>query len=108
LERLYPERLDELAPLLARHFEEAADDDRALTYFILAGEHALRQYAFPEVIAHFTSALVIAQRAGAPLAKLYRARGLAYEGRGEYERARVDQEAALAAAQAAQDRLAEW
>ncbi|MDE3089902.1 MAG: tetratricopeptide repeat protein [Chloroflexota bacterium] len=108
LEQLYPDRLEELAPRLARHFQEAADDPRALTYFILAGEHALRQYAFPEVIAHYTSALAIAQQIGAPLAKLYRARGLAYEGHGEYERARADQEAALAAAQVAQDRLAEW
>ncbi len=108
LERLYPERLDELAPLLARHFEEAADDPRALTYFILAGEHAMRQYAFPEVVAHYTSALVIALRTGVPVAKLYRARGLAYEGHGEYERARADQEAALQSARAAQDQRAEW
>jgi tetratricopeptide (TPR) repeat protein len=108
LEQSYPERLDELAPLLARHFAEASDDSRALTYFILAGEHALRQYAFPEVIAHYTSALAVAPRVGAPLAKLYRARGLAYEGHGEYARARADQEAALESARAAGDRLAEW
>ncbi len=108
LEQSYPERLDELAPLLARHFAEASDDSRALTYFILAGEHALRQYAFPEVIAHYTSALAVAPRVGAPLAKLYRARGLAYEGHGEYARARADQEAALQSAQAAHDPQAEW
>ncbi len=108
LEQSYPERLDELAPLLARHFAEASDDSRALTYFILAGEHALRQYAFPEVIAHYTSALAVAPRVGAPLAKLYRARGLAYEGHGEYARARADQEAALQFAQAAHDPQAEW
>jgi tetratricopeptide (TPR) repeat protein len=108
MERLYPEQLDELAPLLARHFEEAADDDRALTYFILAGERAMRQFALPEVVAHYTSALAIAPRLQAPLAKLYRARGLAYEGRGDYERARMDQEAALQSAQAAHDPRAEW
>ncbi len=108
MEGLYPERLDELAPLLARHFEQAADDDRALTYFILAGEQAMRQFALPEVIANYTSALGIAARARAPLARLYRARGLAYEGRGDYERAKSDQEAALQAAQSAQDRMAEW
>lgn len=108
LERLYPERLDELAPRLARHFQEASDDQRALTYFILAGEHAMRQYAFPEVIAHYTSALAIAQRGHRPVARLYRARGLAYEGHGEYERARADQEAALQSARAAQDQRAEW
>ena len=108
LERLYPEQLDELAPRLAQHFQEASDDDRALTYFILAGERAMRQFALPEVVAHYTSALAIAPRVHAPLAKLYRARGLAYEGRGDYERARADQEAALQSAQAAQDPRAEW
>jgi tetratricopeptide (TPR) repeat protein len=108
LERLYPERLDELAPRLAHHFQEASDDDRALTYFILAGEHAMRQYAYPEVIAHYSSALAVAQQTGASRAKLYRARGLAYEGRGDYERAKADQEAALQSAEAAQDPRAEW
>ena len=108
LERLYPQRLDELAPLLARHFEEASDDPRALTYFILAGERATRQYARSEAVVHFTSALELAPRVNAPRAKLYRARGLAYEALGEYERARADQEAALVSARAADDRRAEW
>jgi len=108
LERSYPEQLEELSPLLARHFEEAADDDRALTYFVLAGEQAMRRFALPEAVAHSTSAIAIARRCRAPLAKLYRARGLAYEGRGDYERARADQEAALDYARAAQDQRAEW
>lgn len=108
LERLYPEQLDELAPRLARHFEEADDDSRALSYFILAGERAMRQHARSEAVVHFTSAIELAPRVNAPLAKLYHARGLAYEAMGEYERARVDQEAALESAQAAGDRRAEW
>lgn len=108
MERSYPEQLSELAPVLAHHFEQAADAERALTYFILAGEGAMRQYALPEVVAFYTSALAIAPRVGAPLARLYRARGLAYEGRGDYERARADQEAALQSARVAQDQRAEW
>jgi tetratricopeptide (TPR) repeat protein len=108
LERLYPEQLDELAPLLARHFEEADDDPRALSYLILAGERATRQHARHEAVAHFSSALEIAPRVHAPLAKLYRARGLAYEALGDYEQARADQEAALESARATDDRRAEW
>ena len=108
LERLYPQRLDELAPLLARHFEEASDDSRALSYFTLAGERAMHQYARSEALMHFTSALALAPRVDAPLAKLYRARGLAYEALGDYERARADQQAALESARAAGDRRAEW
>src|SRR6266852_3773003 len=33
LEHAYPERLDELSPLLAHHFYEAGDHARALKYF---------------------------------------------------------------------------
>lgn len=108
LERLYPEQLDELAPRLARHFEEADDDPRALSYFVLAGERAMRQHARSEAVVHFTSAIELAPRVNVPLAKLYHARGLAYEALGEYELARADQETALESAQAAGDRRAEW
>jgi predicted ATPase len=52
LERLYPEQLDELALLLARRFQQADDDPRALSYFILAGERATRQHARHEAVAH--------------------------------------------------------
>ncbi len=108
LERIYSDRLDEYSPILARHFCEAADDQRALRYEVLAGERATQHYARREAVAHFASALGIAPRVGAPLAKLYRARGLAYEALGDYDQARSDQEAALQAARNSLDRRAEW
>src|SRR5881275_1324011 len=40
LERCYPDRLAELAPLLARHFEGAGNSEKALHYLILAGDSA--------------------------------------------------------------------
>jgi tetratricopeptide (TPR) repeat protein len=108
LEQLYAGQLEDRAAMLARHFEEAGDDDRALIYFTLAGERAMRQYALPEAVMHYTSALAVAERRGAPQAKFLRARGLAYEALGDFERARADQEAALRVAALAQDQHAEW
>ena len=45
---LYPERLAELSPVLARHYEEAEDPEQALRYLLLAGDTALSRHAMPE------------------------------------------------------------
>ncbi|MGQ5491103.1 hypothetical protein ACUH78_19890, partial [Thauera sp. ZXT1-4] len=45
LEQLYPERRDELAPVLAMHFEQAGEHDKAVDYFIAGGRHALEANA---------------------------------------------------------------
>jgi tetratricopeptide (TPR) repeat protein len=57
LERLYPERSNELAPALARHFHTAGDEVRALKYFALAGDTALKTYANAEAESHYRAAL---------------------------------------------------
>ncbi|MGH2523389.1 MAG: tetratricopeptide repeat protein, partial [Anaerolineales bacterium] len=62
LEQLYPERLEEIAPLLAQHFAEAGDAARALHYFTRAGDAAARVYANVEALAHYTRAIEIARR----------------------------------------------
>jgi tetratricopeptide (TPR) repeat protein len=48
LEELYPERRDELAPVLAMHFESAGETDKAIDYFAAGGEHAFSQNAIVE------------------------------------------------------------
>src|SRR4029079_18987502 len=48
LEELFPDRRDEVAPVLAMHFEQAGERDRAIEYFVEAAEHALRQNAIHE------------------------------------------------------------
>lgn len=48
IEHLYPDHLDEYAPLLARHFERAGEAQRALSYFRRAGDTALSGYANQE------------------------------------------------------------
>jgi tetratricopeptide (TPR) repeat protein len=62
LERLYPGQLAsrELAPVLARHFREAGDAERAFKYYALAGEAALGTYANAEAEAHYRAALSLA------------------------------------------------
>ena len=45
LEREYPDRRDELAAVLAYHFERAEAWDRAVHYLILAGNQALKRFA---------------------------------------------------------------
>jgi tetratricopeptide (TPR) repeat protein len=60
LEMLYPERVEELAPVLGYHFLEAVDYKRALKYFTLAGDLAMGQYANVEAAAHYGRALEVA------------------------------------------------
>jgi tetratricopeptide (TPR) repeat protein len=48
LEELYPERREELAPVLAMHFENAGETDKAIDYFAAGGEHAFSQNAIVE------------------------------------------------------------
>ena len=90
LEELYDQRTEEIATVLARHFEAAGDDERALKYYSLSGERALAVYALPEAIAHYDHAIKIALKAPADLRKLKRLfsqRGLALELDAQYQRA---------------------
>ncbi len=59
LEWLYPDRLNELAPTLARHYEKAGDLARALQYFQRAARIALESFANHEAEHHYLSALAL-------------------------------------------------
>ena len=61
LEHLYPDRLNEYAAMLARHFEQAGDAQHALAYFVRAGDAALALYANEEAEGHYRSALALAR-----------------------------------------------
>jgi serine phosphatase RsbU (regulator of sigma subunit) len=67
LEHLYPDRLNEYAAVLARHFKQAGDSEHALEYFARAGKAALAAYANEEAEDQYRSALALtcsdAQRA---------------------------------------------
>ncbi len=51
LEELYPERRDELAASLARHFDLGDDSASAVPYYLQAARHALAVYADEEALA---------------------------------------------------------
>ena len=59
VESLYADRLDELAAMLARHFQRAGDQEHALDYYIRAGGSALDSFANQEAESLFRSALAL-------------------------------------------------
>ena len=54
--RMYPDRLEEHAATLARHYEEAGDHDQELHYLLLAGQAALSRHAMRESHDFYTRA----------------------------------------------------
>ena len=109
LERLYASGIEAHLADLAFHYALAEAWEQALFYGQRAGAQAQALYAPRAAIEHFTRALDAACHLSlTPPASLYRARGLAYETLGDFERARADQEAALEHAHEASDRHAVW
>jgi tetratricopeptide (TPR) repeat protein len=87
-EETVADRLEEIAPLLVRHFSEAGDDDATLRYAVIAGDAAARLYANAEAEAHYRTGLDAARRIAAPsplLRSMYERRGSALELIGRYD-----------------------
>jgi DNA-binding CsgD family transcriptional regulator len=107
--RLYGGEPDTRISELAYHTYEAGDWPRAMAYARRAGERAQALGAPREAAEQLTRALDAAGQLGvaAPV-ELRRARGLAFETLGEFERARADLAAALEGARADHDARAEW
>jgi tetratricopeptide (TPR) repeat protein len=63
LEALYPDRVGELAPVLAMHFEQAGETEKAIDYFAAGGGHALKQNAIQEAFGAFDQAATLIDRA---------------------------------------------
>jgi tetratricopeptide (TPR) repeat protein len=57
MERIYPERLDELAALLAGHYREAGETQKAYEYFKRAAQHAFDKFANSEAEYNLRAAL---------------------------------------------------
>ena len=90
IEVLFPDRADELAPRLAHHFAEARAADKALRYYTLAGDAAMRLYANTEAAGHCGEALQLAlqqEAGGERLIHIYRNRGRALELTGQFDEA---------------------
>jgi predicted ATPase len=72
IEKLFPDRLEEFAHRLARHFELAADWPRAMKYYELAGDVADSIHARDESAVHLAHALEAAGKFAAPADALQR------------------------------------
>jgi len=57
LERIYPHRLNELAPRIGQHFAEAGNGRKATEYLLKAGDNARKLYAYQEAIDAYEHAL---------------------------------------------------
>jgi serine phosphatase RsbU (regulator of sigma subunit) len=71
IESLYPDRRKELAAILGYHFKEAGQDERALSYFKIAGDAALSGYANQEAEIQYRRALELICCSGDEIARLY-------------------------------------
>jgi tetratricopeptide (TPR) repeat protein len=90
LERLYDEGLDELAPVLGRHFAEAEEYERAYRYFVRAANQAASVHAHQEAETHFHDAIKLAQqmdKTDEEVMGLLLARGRMMEHSGRFEEA---------------------
>ncbi len=88
VEQLFGDRLEENAHLLAYHFHQAEDKERALKYSAMAGHVAARLYASDEAITHYTRAIEISKEvesSSEELISLYLSRGRAQEISGRHD-----------------------
>jgi tetratricopeptide (TPR) repeat protein len=56
---------NDIMAILAYHFEGGNENEKALNYWMQAGEHALETYAFEPAVNHFERALVLAEQPAA-------------------------------------------
>ena len=110
-ETLFAARLDEYAAVLAFHYDEAGDNQKALDYSLRAGEAAMNVYATAEAGQQFDRALRIVQRNGPAtseqLVKLFTRRGRALELESRFDDALENYRLQEQLAQARSDRVLE-
>src|SRR5438132_1481887 len=66
LERLYPDRLDEIVGTLAHHFAAAGERDKGVAYARRAAQRAVATYAYDEGLQYLRTALDLLGRGGSP------------------------------------------
>jgi class 3 adenylate cyclase/tetratricopeptide (TPR) repeat protein len=109
LERLHPDRHIELAPRLAHHYGEAEAWEAAAKHAQRAAEAARGVFANREALVRYDQAIDASHRAALPATTrlmLHEGRGDVHAVLGDFEHARADYEAALAASDEAHDPLA--
>jgi tetratricopeptide (TPR) repeat protein len=86
LKRLFPHRIEEQLGLLAHHWEQAGEREKAIGYLRRSGEQAAAQFANAEALAYFSRALDLVPPEDLALrCELLLARERVYELQGERE-----------------------
>ncbi len=80
IEVMYPDRLDDHAPALARHYTEGGESERALGHLLAAGRAALTRGARAEAHRYFTQAVELADQDSDPITMIDAAIGKARSG----------------------------
>jgi class 3 adenylate cyclase/tetratricopeptide (TPR) repeat protein len=90
LERLYADRLADHASVIAHHYLEGGNDEKALAFERMAAENAYRVFANLEAAEHYEKALAVARRLqihGDELIQLWLHTGRSHELSADYEQA---------------------
>jgi len=110
LESISADQSDQFALQLARHYDEAGNAEKAVPYWIMAGDIAFRVYAQNEAIAAYTRALELGKEitiSPEQLNHLYTRRGRALELTGQFQQAINNYDEMLLAAHDHKDRRME-
>ncbi|MGD0878175.1 MAG: AAA family ATPase [Anaerolineales bacterium] len=110
LEDLSADHNDQFALQLARHYDEAGNTEKAVSYWTLAGNAAFAIYAQKEAIAAYTRALELSKEitiSSEQLNHLYTQRGRAQELIGQFEQALKNYDEMLTTARERKDRRME-
>ncbi len=89
LECLFPERIDEQIGLLAYHWEQAEEAEKATHYLLRAGDQARMVYAHHEAIDYYERALVLMRQADELKAQTLIKLGLTYHMVFDFQRSRL-------------------
>lgn len=110
IEKLYPDRAAEWAPVLALHYAEAGEHGRAAGYSLTAGDTAAAVYALTDALGHYQRGLDTVDES-VPMRTvicLHRGRGRMRDLVGDIDGAQEDLATALAGARSAGERRLEW
>ena len=112
IEELYADRLPEHYEMLAHHFSQAENWERALGYLLKAADKATKAFGLRQAIELYGQALEAARHLGeavpvTTLMTLHRARADLFLGVGEFDRSRKAAEALVGLARRVQDHPAE-
>ena len=108
LEDIHQDRTEKIAPTLATHFDQAGESDKAIDYYLEAGDQARRIYARQDAIGYYQRAAVLmGEKKDSRSINLNQGRGKAYLKLAQYDEAAEAYQEMRSGAAAAGDNKAE-